>query len=121
MAISWLTAFKVIPWVDVIRAAPTVVRGARQLYSTVTNPTGEQGASRAVGGTEGRLQELETRVAELKREIAASSELIAALAEQNKRLVEAVEILRVRTRALLIICAFLAAFLLGLAARMLWA
>jgi hypothetical protein len=50
----------------------------------------------------GRLEALESQLADLRKELAASSELINSLAEQNARLVEAVGILRVRTRALLI-------------------
>ena len=32
---GWLTAFKVIPWGDVIAAAPTVARGAKKLWDSI--------------------------------------------------------------------------------------
>ena len=98
---GWLTAFKVIPWGDVIAAAPTVARGAKKLWDSIR----EQPAAPAQGPTpdspEGRLRSLETQLGDLRKELTASSELISTLAQQNERLVEAVGILRVRTRALL--------------------
>lgn len=117
MAISWLTAFKAIPWGDVIAAAPTVAQGAKKLWGAVGR--GDAGSAAAPGSlpadAEGRLRTLEAQIAGLQRENAASSELIKSLAEQNSRLVDAVEILRVRTRVLLALCLALAVLLAGLA------
>jgi len=55
---GWITAFKVIPWGDLIAAAPTVVKGARQLWATVRKQEapqvagrGGQDAQRALGVT----------------------------------------------------------------------
>jgi hypothetical protein len=113
MGIGWITAFKVIPWGDVIAAAPAVAQGAKKLWTTVRNRNPEEADDAPpAGSAESRLRALEARMAELARQNAASSELIQSLAEQNSRLVEAVEILRVRTRALLVLCAiFLASAL----------
>jgi hypothetical protein len=47
--------------------------------------------------------------------LAAASELVTRLAEQNGRLVEAVDVLRVRTRLLLVVCVVMAAVVAGLA------
>jgi len=99
---AWMTAFKVIPWADVIAAAPTVARGAKKLWESVRDQAPDLKAGLAPGSAEGRLQELESQFVDLRKELAASSELINSLAQQNARLVEAVGILRVRTRALLI-------------------
>ena len=55
------------------------------------------------------------QVAELRRELTAASELVTQLAEQNRRLVEAVAILRVRTRVLMVFAAIMAAGLIALA------
>ncbi|OGA43555.1 MAG: hypothetical protein A3G24_03825 [Betaproteobacteria bacterium RIFCSPLOWO2_12_FULL_62_13] len=96
-----MTAFKFIPWADVIAAAPTVARGAKKLWTAVKDSGSDALAEGGTESGEGRLQALEAQVAELRKEIAASSELINSLAGQNARLVEAVGILRVRTRALL--------------------
>jgi hypothetical protein len=112
----WTTAFKVIPWLELMAAAPAVVQGARRLWATVK----KQEAPVAEGQDPLAAQRaLETRIAELRRELTAASELVANLAEQNGRLVEAIDILRVRTRLLLIFCAILAAGLIGLAALVL--
>jgi hypothetical protein len=97
---GWLTAFKVIPWADVIAAAPTVARGAKKLWDSVRDTAPAAGGP-PPGSPEGRLQALEGQLVDLRRELAVSSELINSLAEQNARLVEAIGILRVRTRALL--------------------
>lgn len=118
MPISWITAFKIIPWVDVARAAPSIVQGARQLWQASRKAEGEVPAREAVAANatpEERLQVLEVRVEALRQENAAASELIASLAQQNERLVEAVDALRLRTRALLLITALMAAAGLGFA------
>jgi hypothetical protein len=51
---------------------------------------------------------------ESQNEAVSSTKLIGSLAEQNSRLVEAVEILRIRTRALLVFSLVLALTVLGL-------
>src|SRR5262245_6089871 len=92
---GWITFFKVIPWTEVIAAAPAVVKGAQKLWSKVK----KQEAPR-VQGPANAQQALEAQVAELRAELTAASELVTKLAEQNSRLFEAVEVLRVRTRVL---------------------
>lgn len=114
MGIGWITAFKAIPWGDVIAAAPTVAQGAKKLWNTVRSRDAEVTTSPELQSADGRLHALEDRISALERNSAASSELIQSLADQNARLVRAVEILRVRTRALLVICFTLSAVSLGL-------
>src|SRR5262245_3355726 len=110
---AWISAFKVIPWLELMAAAPSVVKGARQLWATVK----KQEAPVAEGMSPLAAQRaLETQIAELRQELASASELVTNLAEQNGRLVEAVSILRVRTRVLLVFSVVLAAGLVGLAA-----
>lgn len=116
---AWLTAFKVIPWADVIAAAPTVARGAKKLWDTVRDQKPDSKAGPAPDSPEARLQGLASQLVDLRKELAASSELINSLAEQNTRLVEAVGILRIRTRALLVACAAAYLLLAVLAAWML--
>lgn len=117
MAISLLTAVKIIPWGEVLSAAPAIVKGADKLWQSITKrksaiPDGETGAGAAAGASRApvdvRLDALEFQVTELRKEAIASSELIRNLAEQNVRLVEAVGNLLVRTRILLGLSAFLA-------------
>ena len=109
---GWITAFKVIPWAELIAAAPAVVKGARQLWSSVRT----QDAPPLAGqGPEAAQRTLEAQVAELRQELTAASELVTSLAEQNNRLVGAVEVLRVRTRVFLVVFVIMALALIGLA------
>lgn len=119
MAFPWITAFKIIPWKDVIEATPTIVRGAKQLWSKVRQDdsaaaSAMQDAAAAPISPEARLAQLEQRVAELSREAVASSELIQALAQHNERLVAAVDTLRLRTRVLMGVSALLAGAVVAL-------
>jgi len=109
---GWITAFKVIPWGELITAAPTVVKGAQKLWAAVR----KQDAPRVAGqAPEAGQRALEAQVEELRKELTAASELVTRLAEQNGRLIEAVDVLRVRTRVLLIVSLVLIAAVAGLA------
>ena len=101
MAVTWITALKMIPWGDVVQNAPTVLRTAKKLWGMV----GTAAAERAPD-----------RIALLESELAQLKSVVVSLAEQNARLVEAVDILRVRTRILLITCGVLVVGTLALAA-----
>ena len=124
MAIGWFAAFKKIPWTDVVSAAPSVVQGTRTLWDRVIRKGPDAPASNsdevrsssdaeAASGIERRIRALEMAIAESRSEAAASAELISSLAKQNSRLVEAVEMLRIRTRYLLVFCFVLAVILLS--------
>lgn len=93
MAIAWLTALKVIPWGDVIEHAPKVLSAARKLLD------------RTPAALPPSKDEVQERMAKT----------LTDLAEQNTRLVNAVEVLRLRTRILM-----LTTVLLGLAVLGLW-
>jgi hypothetical protein len=93
MAIAWLTALKVIPWGDVIEHAPKVLSAARKLLD------------RTPAALPPSKDEVQERMAKT----------LTDLAEQNTRLVNAVEVLRLRTRMLMV-----ATVLLGLAVLGLW-
>jgi hypothetical protein len=111
---GWITIFKAIPWTQVLAAAPAVVIGARKLWETVK----KQDAPRVTGqGAAADQRALEEQVAELRGELAAASEIVTNLAEQNKRLVDAVEILRVRTRVLFAIVTIMGIVLAVVAIR----
>ena len=120
MAMRWLVSFKSISWRKVLSAAPSIADGARRYWSSVTEkgslfpkrpvPAEEQVYSPdpSISAIEKQMQALELRTAQLGEEIILSSGLIDKLAEQQSQLVQAVDILRVRTRALLWVCGLLA-------------
>ncbi|MDO8891728.1 MAG: hypothetical protein Q8K43_00045 [Sulfurimicrobium sp.] len=108
MAISLITALKLVPWAEVVNNAPLVVDGAKKLWKAV----GKKKGAATGGGAEikheappevetltvlaSRVKSLETDVADLQREMVSSAELIKVLADQNAQLVRAVEVLRRR-------------------------
>ena len=108
---GWISAFRVIPWTEVLLAAPAVVKGARRLWNTVR----QEAAAPAPVAAHDRVAALEAQVEQLRLDLAESSSLVTTLAEQNARLVEAVAILRMRTQILFIAGGVLAAALAWLA------
>ena len=108
MAIPWLMALKAVPWGDVIEQAPSVLKAARKLMDRQS--PGQEGtpATQTAVSAVPSLGELKNaliaaqgqieRQAQTQREL---TETLAELAEQNARLVSAVEVLRLRTRVLL--------------------
>lgn len=98
MAVSWITALKVIPWGDVVENAPAVLRAAKKLWSR------------------NEASSLQQEVAQLREQAESAARLISSLAEQNARLIEAVDLLRLRTRVLLITCSALVVATVALAA-----
>jgi hypothetical protein len=123
MAIPWLMALKVIPWGDVIEHAPSVLKAARKLMDRQPQPPGQAGtpATTTPVSTVPSLGELKNaliaaqcqidRQAQTQREL---TETLAELAEQNARLVSAVEVLRLRTRVLVWGGAAMLVWLVGL-------
>lgn len=122
-----MTAFKAIPWTEVIAAAPTVVNGARKLFDRVrkreplsaaqpeldpTAPPGER-----IDGLEREMSALQCRLIELEEQQLASTSLVQSLAEQNEKLLSIVNVLRLRARILLGVSAVLAAGVLFLLFR----
>ena len=117
MAFNWIVAFKVIPWADVIAAAPTVAKSARELWRTLKKPKTDAGASVSdadAGQTAARLpleeqvRTLRFELAETRAQLVSTSEVLQTLAEQDEKLIAAIEVLRVRTRILLYGCVALA-------------
>ena len=119
MAIGWMTALKVIPWSDVIEATPGIVKGARKIFarSQETDTPVATGSPSSSAELQARVVQLESTLAQMAEQQQASAQLIETLAEQNARIVEAVDILRVRTRLLMAVSGVLA---LLLAALVLW-
>jgi hypothetical protein len=120
MPFNWIAAFRIIPWTDVIAAAPTVARTARELWRGMsksrsvepgTADSGQSGGS--AGGVaptmEEELRSLRNELAETRTQLLASSEVLRALAEQDEKLIAAIDVLRVRTRVLAFVCIALVA------------
>ena len=114
MPIPWLTALKVIPWGDVIEHAPKVLKGARDLLNQQRQrrreaaPAPDAAAIEAPGPTPPELRELQQQLATAREDLTRLqqtqdqiTQTVAELAEQNTRLVAAVELLRTRTRLLM--------------------
>ena len=111
MAISWLTALKVIPWGDVIEHAPKVLGAARKLMDRQTpadgphSPAPAGNAPDTLAPTADALQQqvraLQGECERLAHTQQQLTQTVADLAEQNARLVSAVEVLRLRSRLLL--------------------
>ena len=97
MAITWLTALKVIPWGDVIEHAPAVLKGARRLLDrqSATPAPPPTDAPTDASALQRQLEALQRQHAS---DMAELTQTVAELAEQNTRLVEAVDVLRWRTR-----------------------
>jgi hypothetical protein len=107
VAISWISALKVIPWGDVIEAAPGLVKGARKVF-TRTQPEPVVVPDPAAPPHQ-RIEQLETAVARLGEQQQAAAALIESLAEHNAKVVEAIERLRLRSRLLTSACVLLLA------------
>jgi hypothetical protein len=125
MAINWLFALKAVPWADLVQAAPHIVKGARKLFNTArdSEPPPPGGTDGRFGGegesVQTRLHRIESALQGMDAEQNSSAELIRSLAEQNARVVEAIEVLRARMRLLLGLCIALMAALAGIAVWML--
>ena len=106
----WMTALKLVPWGDVIEAAPQVLQAAKKLMGK-TRAAGTAPAAGITGTLTGtddspstpvtaQLQHLRERVAQLEQEQQDSAALIQLLAEQNAVVIRAVEALRLRNQRL---------------------
>ncbi len=122
MAFGWITALKIIPWKDVIESAPHIVKAAKNLYAgakaNASNPSDAQSSPSDISDSEvsenSDLRRIEIKIQHLSSEQESSVELIRSLAQQNVRIVEAIELLRVRTKILLITCVLLSGLLASL-------
>ena len=100
---GWLTVLKVVPWADVIAAAPKVAGGARKLWDAVGRKpeSGEPAPEVAVPedptiALAARLDQAAAELADLRGKLQDATGLIASLAEQNEQLIAKIDLLRVR-------------------------
>src|SRR5256885_10092504 len=105
MAISWITALKLVPWGDVIEATPQVVKAAKNLLrkkDAAQELDAQQPAAveplappRSAGEQALQLiQAQDARIVQLEQSQRQSLELIEKLAEQNAQIVATVGALR---------------------------
>lgn len=118
MAIGWISALKVIPWKDVLEAAPGMVKGAKRLFTAAkgesnSEPVAESSPTIISFDAEGfatldsRVRHVQAKISELNSELNSSAKLIKSLAEQNARVVNAIEVFRVRIKILIFVCCLL--------------
>lgn len=104
MAVGWVAALKLVPWGDVLEATPQILQAAKKLLGSTRQGTADAAAGTLAGAGDAatppvalQLQQLRERVARLEQEQQESAVLIQSLAEQNAQVVQAVEVLRLRT------------------------
>ena len=127
MAISWITALKLVPWGDVIQAAPSVLKAAKGLMHKSAEPEQEAAAQAAFpeqrssasdSTAELALQQvalLEARIAQLEQAQHASAQVLQQMAEQQAQIVQTVGILRTGATRLAWACGVLSVALVALA------
>lgn len=127
MAISWVTALKLVPWSDVIQAAPHVVKAAKGLMKkspppedhAPATPTGDTHPlySNATDTGELALQQiaqLEARIAQLEEAQRISAQVLEKMAEQQSQIVQTVGLLRTGATRLALASSILGVTVVGL-------
>ncbi len=119
----WLTALKLVPWDDVIKQTPGMVRQARQLFrsSKKDAPAPAAGTDIAAEALDGRdpkamaalLRALNQRVQALENERQEAAALMEQLAEQQEMVVKALSALRARAKLLTGACGILTVAMIG--------
>jgi hypothetical protein len=113
----WITALKVIPWGEVIAAAPLVTQAARKLFKKNQDLTSPEGVGDSALACElSGLAALEATVSQLMAQQQAMAQVLESLAAQNTQIVYAIDILRVRQRLLIMLCVGLCTLVTGLLA-----
>ncbi|QIL78742.1 hypothetical protein G7047_01485 [Diaphorobacter sp. HDW4A] len=121
MAIPWIAALKMVPWGEVIEAAPQVIKAAKGLVKKKdADERREEQVAAATASAERlspptssgelalqQVQHLQSRIESLEQSQRQSLEIIEKLAEQNAQLVTTVSALRVGAQRLVWACAVL--------------
>ena len=127
MAISWVTALKMVPWADVIQAAPTVLKAAKGLMKKSPEQELEEAAhaafpehrASALASNAGELAlqqvaQLEARIQQLEASQHATHQVLEKMAEQQAQIVKTVGLLRTGATRLAWACGVLGATVAGL-------
>lgn len=98
----WLTALKIIPWTEVIKHAPTVIKGARQFLDRQSSPPAPPPSYTGSSGEPGSLEhQLETLYQQHANDVTRLDQALADLTQQHAQLTEDMQALRSRTRWLI--------------------
>ena len=128
MATSWISALKMVPWGEVIKATPQVVKAAQGMLKKKdaqaeareqenAEPASAQHLSPPASAGEQALlliQQQEERIAQLEQSQRQSLEIIEKLAQQNAQVVATVGALRIGAQRLMWACVVLGIGLIGL-------
>ncbi len=128
MAISWVSALKMVPWGDVIQAAPTVLKAAKGLMkkspeqeledaAQAAFPASAESQTPAANAGELALQkvaQLEARIQQLEAAQRASNQVLEKMAEQQAQIVKTVGLLRTGATRLAWACGILSVAVIGL-------
>jgi hypothetical protein len=113
MPFPWVAAAKVIPWADVISAAPALAKGARELWKRSRSAREDEGTAAGEAPVD-PIEPLRREMLRIDAEVETQAELIARLAEQQEQLVAALD--RQRRRSALLLAIALLALLVALGA-----
>ena len=106
MAFGWITVLKIIPWKDVLENAPHIAKAAKNLYAgteKITLLPGTADSSVPTSDSE-NIESRDFRLHEIEREVLDLNSVVRSLAKQNVRIVEAIEVLRIRSKVLIFSC-----------------
>ena len=117
-----MTALKLVPWDDVIKATPKLARQAQQLFrrSRAAGAAGEAAVPADVlhahdpEALAAMAQVLHERVQVLEKERQEAAALMESLAEQQEMVVQALTTLRARSRLLSGVCVLLVVAVAGM-------
>ena len=113
MAISWVSALKLVPWGDVIQAAPTVLKAAKGLMKK--SPEQElEDAAQAAFPASAESQTPAANAGELAAAQRASNQVLEKMAEQQAQIVKTVGLLRTGATRLAWACGILSVAVIGL-------
>ena len=97
MPFPWSIAAKAIPWADMIAAAPSIARGAQDLWQRVKHRDDEATDAKPMDPV-ARIAALERNLSTLRQEAEVGTELVSRLAEQNEQLITALEYQKKRSQ-----------------------
>jgi hypothetical protein len=115
MAVGWMTALKLVPWGDVIEAAPQIAQAAGKLLRRPGKAPQAIATPAPGASAQEQLDALRQQLARLEEEQRASAALIESMAGQQAQLVAAVGALRTGALRLAWACAVLLACVVVLA------
>ena len=128
MATSWISALKMVPWGEVIKATPQVVKAAQSMlkkkdaqeeareHEADARQEDQRLSPPASAGEQALqlIQQQEARIAQLEQSQRQSLEIIEKLAQQNTQIVATVGALRIGAQRLAWACGILGVCLTGL-------